>query len=97
MCIIVDSNTLAAVLNPTDSEHRQFKPVLDHINSGKSKMIFGGSRFEGEVRKLPKYIKILAEMRKANKIAFASGYFFAVSIKRKIGCLFLLNIVTSPA
>lgn len=72
MCIIVDSNTLAAVLNPTDSEHRQFKPVLDHINSGKSKMIFGGSRFEGEVRKLPKYIKILAEMRKANKIAFAS-------------------------
>lgn len=70
MCIIVDSNTLAAVLNPTDSEHRQFKPVFDHINSGKSKMIFGGTRFDGEIRKMPKYIKILAEMKKANKIVY---------------------------
>ena len=32
-----------------------------------------------------------------NKIAFASGFFFAVSINRKTGCLDLLKIVTSPA
>ena len=31
------------------------------------------------------------------KIAEASGFFFAVSIKRKIGCLYLEMIDTSPA
>ena len=32
-----------------------------------------------------------------SKIAFTSGFFSAISIKRRTGCLFLLSIVTSPA
>lgn len=66
-------NTMSAVFSARDKRHPQFEPVLNHINSGKSKMIIGGSTYDMELRKMPNFYKLLAEMRRSKKLLVANG------------------------
>lgn len=68
MCIIVDMNTFAAVFNPSDAGHNQFRPVFEHIDNGKSALIVGGTTYMAELSQLGKYTKLLAELRRAAKL-----------------------------
>ncbi len=51
MCIIIDTNTLGLVFNSETKEHEKFKPVLEWINNGKGKIVYGGTEYEKELIK----------------------------------------------
>ncbi|MBN8671462.1 MAG: hypothetical protein J0L80_12295 [Chitinophagales bacterium] len=64
MCIIIDTNTLASVLEPESVNHSEFKPVYDWIKNGKGVIVYGGTKYKKE---LGKYLPIFVELRKATK------------------------------
>ena len=73
MCVIIDMNTLPAVFNSSDKKHAQFVPLLNHVNSRKSKITIGGSSYSAEIEKMPGLTKILAEMRRSKKLVIADS------------------------
>ena len=64
MCIIIDTNSLASVFNTNSTKHSEFKPVFDWIFKRNGKIVFGGSKYAGE---LGKYLGIFGELRRINK------------------------------
>jgi len=64
-------NTLPAVFNKENKQHDQFAPIFNHIDSGKSKMIIGGSTYKKEFSKLGNLVKILSELRRSQKLVVA--------------------------
>jgi len=52
MCIVVDINCLPAVLNKKNAAHAEFKPVLDWIQEGRGKLVYGGSKYKEELGRL---------------------------------------------
>lgn len=67
MCVVVDTNCLASVFDCKSENHPQFAPVLEWIIHGKGKLIYGGSKYIGELYKAHKYIKIINELKKKGK------------------------------
>ncbi|PKP57831.1 MAG: hypothetical protein CVT88_08350 [Candidatus Altiarchaeales archaeon HGW-Altiarchaeales-1] len=67
MCIIIDANALGLVFNAETNEHEKFKPVLDWINNGKGKIVYGGTKYETELIKAGKLklIKLYNDIGKA--------------------------------
>jgi hypothetical protein len=68
MCIIIDANAIPPVFNQGDSCHGEFSPVEVWIRSGKGKMVYGGTTYRNQLRRLGKYIPILYELDFAGKI-----------------------------
>jgi hypothetical protein len=68
MCIVIDANTFAAVFSDSCQEHEEFEPVLTWIIYGKGKIIYGGSKYEQELRHCRKYLGIFSELRKVGKV-----------------------------
>jgi len=66
MCVIIDSCCLAMVFDHDNSEHVRFVPVLNWIN-GKGCMVYGGTKYLEELRKLPRYLAIVVELRKLRR------------------------------
>ncbi|MBK0378566.1 hypothetical protein [Mucilaginibacter segetis] len=64
MCIIIDTNTLAVVFDTGTINHRQFQPVNEWVLNGTGKIVFGGTKYIGELKK---YLKIFIELKKANR------------------------------
>lgn len=67
MCIIIDTNVLADVFNSESTLHMQFAPIVEWILKGKGKMVFGGSKYMTELKKAPRYLKLVVELGKINK------------------------------
>ena len=67
MCVIVDTNCLASVFECKSENHPQFAPVLEWIISGKGKLIYGGSKYIGELSKARKYLKIINLLKNKGK------------------------------
>ena len=68
MCIVIDMNTLPAVFDEENQQHQTFVPVKNWILKGKGKMVYGGNTYKGELKKLSKFIPVLAELKKSRKI-----------------------------
>jgi len=69
MCIIIDSNALAAVFKHTDKRHEEYRPVLKWIVADKGKMVYGGSKYKEELKKFGNhYRRLLVILRKAGKL-----------------------------
>ena len=68
MCIVIDTNSLSCVFNPINSEHDDFKPVLNWIAKGKGKIVYGGTSYEKELETAYKFVKIFSEFQKSNKV-----------------------------
>lgn len=62
MCIVVDVNCLPAVLNEKHSAHAEFEPVLNWIQEGKGKLVYGGSKYMQELGCLTRYLKVVATL-----------------------------------
>ncbi|MCC8198229.1 MAG: hypothetical protein LIP06_06550 [Tannerellaceae bacterium] len=67
MCIIIDTNTFANVFNANSVKHEQFKPVLDWIIKGNGKIVYGGSKYMGELKKAVSYLKIFRLLNQYGK------------------------------
>lgn len=65
MCIVVDINCLPAVLNKKDVAHPEFKPVLDWIQGGGGKLVYGGSTYIEELGRLKRCLAAVITL--ANK------------------------------
>lgn len=68
MAIIIDTNCLANVFSRKSENHKEYKPVLDWIIYGKGMMVYGGSKYIAELRKIPKYLPIIRFLREVNKV-----------------------------
>jgi hypothetical protein len=64
MCIVVDANCLAPVFKKFSMNHAEFKPVIDWVVDGTGKIVFGGTKYENELRG---YLGILAELSRVQK------------------------------
>jgi hypothetical protein len=65
MCVIVDTCVFHNVFKGTDGE---FVPIRKWLLYGKGKMVFGGSTYEKQLKQMPKYARIIAELSRAGKI-----------------------------
>ena len=68
MCIVIDINTLSPVFNPTDQKHLEFLPVLKWICKDKGKIVFGGTKYNEELKRAHKYLRILRYLDAAGKV-----------------------------
>lgn len=67
MPIVIDINCLACVFDVNNQEHVQFSDILRWIQSGKGVFVFGGTEYQNELKKCPKYIPIILELLRSNK------------------------------
>lgn len=63
MCIVVDTNTLAPVFNDTCERHPEFVHVKDWIEKGHGFLVFGGTKFKGELQKAYRYLRLVRQMK----------------------------------
>jgi len=68
MCIVVDTNNIARVFNPKNSEHQEFIPVFDWILKGSGKLVIGGSTFEKEIVLNKWFLPFLGELSRKGKV-----------------------------
>jgi predicted nucleic acid-binding protein len=68
MCAIVDSCCLVSLLEQNDADHQEFKPILDWIIRGKGKLVYGGTKYKLELRRLNKLLPLLANFERSRKI-----------------------------
>jgi len=68
MCIVIDVNAIPSVFNPSAGDHCEFRPILDWLESRKTKVVYGGTKYKEELSKMPQYFSILVEMRRSGKV-----------------------------
>jgi hypothetical protein len=68
MCIIIDTNVLGPVFDPTNIRHKTFKPVYDWVCTGQGKIVYGGTKYLEEIGKFRKIFKILSDAKRAISI-----------------------------
>jgi|SRR5690606_30001945 len=68
MAIIIDTNCFANVFSRKSEKHEDFKPVLDWILYGKGFMIYGGDKYKEELKKAPKYLKLINLLKNVGKV-----------------------------
>lgn len=67
MCLVIDTNTLSCVFNETNANHEEFKPVFDWIETGKGKIVFGGTNYMKELEKARQYLRLFVDYSKKGK------------------------------
>lgn len=67
MCIVIDTNTLADVFDIEAQNHSAFQPVNEWVLKGSGKVVFGGTKYAGELKK---YLKLFGELRRANRAIY---------------------------
>lgn len=72
MNLLIDVHIFCRMFTPSHCEHEDFLPVLKSIASGKSTMVYGGSKYLDELSKVPKYLSLINEWRKTNKAVLLS-------------------------
>ncbi len=87
MCLIVDTCCLAQLFDPGNGEHSNFLPVLNWVVSGRGRIIYGGSKYNKELRAAYKFLGIMTELeRKGRAIRMPEAQVnkLAISIKRQV-------------
>jgi hypothetical protein len=67
-------NTLSCVFNPENKEHNEFKSVLDWIEKGKGRIVYGGSKYLTELAKMTHYRRILIDYGRKRKTIKLDDY-----------------------
>ena len=68
MCIVIDTNTFAAVFDRESQNHNDFRPVLDWIVYGNGKIVYGGTKYKEELRRARKFLGIISQLSKVSKV-----------------------------
>ena len=86
MCLVIDTCCFGLVFEPKAERHRKFVPVLNWITEGKGRMIYGGTRYNTELRHATKVFGIVIELgkqRRTIKLANEKVDPIARALKRK--------------
>jgi hypothetical protein len=68
MCLVIDANCFALVFNKSIDEHKKFIPVLNWITEGKGRMIYGGTKYNTELRTARWMLGIVSELSKKRRM-----------------------------
>lgn len=68
MCVVIDINVLALVLNPYSGDHN-FQPMREWIEAGDGFLVYGGTKYKKELMKTPRYLRLIRLMKDAGKAA----------------------------
>ncbi|HEY8054447.1 MAG TPA: PIN domain-containing protein [Terriglobales bacterium] len=63
---MIDANVLPAVFDVKNSEHPKFRPVLEWV-SGKGFMVYGGTKYINELKRLAKFLGLIAELNRQGR------------------------------
>lgn len=88
MCLIIDANTIPCVFDSSCEGHARFVPVLAWITTGKGKIVYGGTKYKGEVRdRMVKYSRLVGNLQRQGKVIVLPTRdvdLFAAHLKRKV-------------
>ena len=65
MCIIIDSCTIPDFF---DSSNADYEPIRKWIYTKNGKMVVGGTKYSSELRKLSKYLRLIAELSRQGRV-----------------------------
>jgi hypothetical protein len=68
MCVVVDPPLFVSLFKKTDPDHAEFQPVLNWVDQGRGKFVYGGALYLDELRRVPSAIPVLAELARRGKI-----------------------------
>jgi predicted nucleic acid-binding protein len=67
MCLVIDTNVFGSVFNEAAKEHKRFAPVINWLTNGKGRLIYGGDKYNSEL-KGSSYTRIFAELSRGGKL-----------------------------
>jgi hypothetical protein len=67
MCIVIDMNTLAPVFNQGSKKHKEFKPVRQWVVEGNGHLVYGGTGYKDELKKVPRYSRLFRLLKDAGR------------------------------
>ena len=73
MCIVIDMNTLPSVFNQESKKHNEFKPVRHWVVEGKGHLVYGGTEYKDELKKLRRYSRIFRLLKDAGRAFEVNG------------------------
>jgi hypothetical protein len=68
MCVIIDACSVASVFNKEAQQHKSFIPILRWITVGNGRIVYGGSKYKAELRRLKQYLGIILELYKQGRV-----------------------------
>jgi hypothetical protein len=72
--IILDTNSIPSVFDSATSDYREFYFVYDWIKKQKGAcFVYGGTKYKSEIKKMRKYLTLIAELQKAGKFVEING------------------------
>lgn len=72
MCIVIDSDTFSAISNEGHAQHSEFKPLLEWIQHGNGKVVYGGTEYSDKLKRHQKFMFWLGQMEKIHKTVVIS-------------------------
>jgi hypothetical protein len=67
MCLIIDTCTVPSVFNVGSRHHKTFTPVLNWVTCGNGCMIYGGTKYKGELSRLHRFFRLIIELSKQRR------------------------------
>jgi hypothetical protein len=84
MCLVIDTCCLGVVFDGRNKKHQKFAPVLEWIN-GHGRMIYGGTKYNEELRRAAKFLPYIAELsRKRHAIQVPNAEVDAIAAELKV-------------
>jgi len=68
MCIVIDANVFGSVFSSKACDHAEYKPVKDWVTEGKGFIVYGGTKYNNELRRATQYLGIFVELRKKGRV-----------------------------
>lgn len=68
MCVIVDTCCIPLVFDVKALDHARFAPLFAWIKSPHGRLIFGGTKYNRELRGMTKFLKLFLEYSKQGKL-----------------------------
>lgn len=68
MCLVLDINAFHLVFG----QHEPFKPVFDWLMTGRGKLVMGGSKYDEELAKMKKYLRLISLLKSSRKVVRAN-------------------------
>lgn len=67
MCLVIDICCLSMVFDERNEQHPRFISVLHWIADGKGRVIYGGTKYNSELREARKFVGVIAEFARSGK------------------------------
>ena len=67
MCLVVDANVFSSVFKPDSCNHAEFADVLRWITVGRGFLVYGGTKYNNELKNAKHYLGVFSELKKKGK------------------------------